>query len=99
MIQTKKDFIQEKYSNFIKILVDKSSVSQKELEANADIQSFKQMTPEDVLKFGLSTLQPYKNNLDFPAERVMQTFKIDPNDRSTKMIIINYLELILSIST
>lgn len=98
MIQSKKDFIQEKYSNFIKVLVDKSSVSQKELEDDADIQSFKQMTPEEILKFSISTLQPYKNNLDFPSVKIMETFKIDPLDKSTKMIIINYLELILSIS-
>ena len=57
------------------------------------------MTEEDILKFGLSTLQPYKNNLDFPAVKIMECFKIDPLDKSTKMIIINYLELILSIST
>lgn len=98
MIQSKKDFIQEKYKNFMNVLINKSLVSQKELEDDADIKSFKDMTPEDILKFGISTLQPYKNNLHFPAERVMETFKIDPNDRSTKMIIINYLELILSIS-
>ena len=99
MIQTKKEFIKQKYQNFIKVLVDKSSVSQEELEDDPDIQSFKSMTEEDVLKFGISTLKPYKNNLDFPAVRIMETFKIDPNDRSCKMIIINYLELILSIST
>jgi len=99
MIQSKKDFIQEKYKNFMNVLINKSCMSLEELENEPDIKSFKDMTPEDILKFGLSTLQPYKNNLDFPAERVMQTFKIDPTDRSTKMIIINYLELILSIST
>ena len=99
MIQTKKEFIQEKYKNFMNVLINKSCMSLEELENEPDIKSFKDMTEEDVLKFGLSTLQPYKNNLDFPADRVMQTFKIDPNDRSTKMIIVNYLELILSIST
>ena len=99
MIQSKKDFIQEKYKNFINVLINKSCMSLEELENEPDIKSFRDMTAEDILKFGLSTLQPYKNNLDFPAERVMQTFKIDPTDRSTKMIIINYLELILSIST
>jgi hypothetical protein len=99
MIQSKKDFIQEKYKNFMNVLINKSCMSLEELENEPDIKSFKDMTPEDILKFGLSTLQPYKNNLDFPAERVMQTFKIDPLDKSTKMIIINYLEMILSIST
>ena len=98
-MQSKKEFIKQKYANFIKVLVDKSSLTLEQLENEPDIQSFKDMTEEDILKFGLSTLQPYKNNLDFPADRVMQTFKIDPNDRSTKLIIINYLELILSIST
>ena len=98
MIQTKKQFISEKYANFIKVLVDKSSLTLEELENEPDIQSFKQMTEEDILKFGLATLQPYKNNLNFCAEKIMETFKIDLNDRSAKMIIINYLELILSIS-
>jgi len=99
MIQSKKDFIQEKYKNFMNVLINKSCMSLEELENEPDIKSFKDMTPEDILKFGLSTLQPYKNNLDFPAVKIMETFKIDPTDRSTKMIIINYLELILSIST
>ena len=97
MIQSKKEFIKQKYANFIKVLVDKSSLTLEQLENEPDIQSFKDMTEEDILKFGLSTLQPYKNNLDFPAVKIMETFKI-PNDRSTKLIIINYLELILSIS-
>jgi hypothetical protein len=99
MIQSKKEFIKQKYANFIKVLVDKSSLTLEQLENEPDIQSFKDMTEEDILKFGLSTLQPYKNNLDFPAVKIMECFKIDPNDRSTKLIIINYLELILSIST
>ena len=99
MIQSKKEFIKQKYANFIKVLVDKSSLTLEQLENEPDIQSFKDMTEEDILKFGLSTLQPYKKNLDFPAVKIMETFKIDPTDRSTKMIIINYLELILSIST
>ena len=98
MIQSKKEFIKQKYANFIKVLVDKSSLTLEELENEPDIQSFKSMSEEDILKFGLSTLQPYKNNLDFPAVKIMETFKIDSNDRSAKMIIINYLELILSIS-
>jgi len=98
-MQTKKDFIKQKYKNFMNVLIDKSSLSLQELENEPDIRDFKNMTEEDILKFGLSTLQPYKNNLDFPAVKIMETFKIDPTDRSTKMIIINYLELILSIST
>ena len=98
-MQTKKDFIKQKYKNFMNVLIDKSSLTLEELENEPDIKSFKDMTEEDILKFGLSTLQPYKNNLDFPAVKIMETFKIDPTDRSTKMIIINYLELILSIST
>ena len=98
-MQTKKQFISEKYKNFMNVLIDKSSLSLEELENEPDIRDFKNMTEEDILKFGLSTLQPYKNNLDFPAFKIMETFKIDPTDRSTKMIIINYLELILSIST
>ena len=98
-MQTKKDFIKQKYKNFMNVLIDKSCMSLEELENEPEIKSFKDMTEEDILKFSISTLQPYKNNLDFPADRVMQTFKIDPNDRSAKMIIINYLELILSISS
>ena len=98
-MQTKKDFIKHKYKNFMNVLIDKSSLTLEELENEPDIRDFKNMTEEDILKFGLSTLQPYKNNLDFPAVKIMECFKIDPLDKSTKMIIINYLELILSIST
>ena len=97
-MQTKKDFIKQKYTNFMNVLIDKSSLTLEELENEPDIQSFKSMSEEDILKFGLTTLQPYKNNLNFCAEKIMETFKIDLNDRSAKMIIINYLELILSIS-
>ena len=32
MIQTKKQFIQQNYANFIKVLVDKISFTQEELE-------------------------------------------------------------------
>ena len=99
MIQTKKDFIKQKYANFIKVLVDKSSLTLEELENEPDIRDFKNMTEEDILKFGVSTLQPYKKNLDFCAVKIIETFKIDPNDRSAKLIIINYLKLILSISS
>ncbi len=99
MIQTKKEFIKNKYSNFIKVLVDKSSLSQEELECEPDIRDFKNMTEENILKFSISTLQPYKKNLDFPAVKIMETFKIDANDRSCKLIIINYLELFFSISS
>jgi hypothetical protein len=98
-MQSKKDFIKEKYTNFINVLLDKSSVSQKELENDTDIKEFKEMTEADVLKFAISTLKPYKNNLDFPSYKIMETFKIDTNDKSTKMIIINYLELLLSIAS
>ena len=98
-MQTKKDFTKQKYKNFMNVLIDKSSLTLEELENEPDIRDFKNMTEEDILKFGLSTLQPYKNNLDFPAVKIMECFKIDPLDKSTKMIIINYLELILSIST
>jgi hypothetical protein len=98
-MQTKKDFIKQKYKNFMNVLIDKSSLTLEELENEPDIQSFKLMSEEDILKFSISTLKPYKNNLDFPAIKVMECFKIDPLDKSTKLIIVNYLELILSISS
>ena len=43
-MQSKKDFIKEKYTNFINVLLDKSSVSQTELENDPDIKEFKEMT-------------------------------------------------------
>ena len=62
MIQSKKEFIKSKYANFIKILIVKSSLTKEELETEANIRDFKNMTEEDILKFSISTLQPYKKN-------------------------------------
>ena len=56
-MQTKKQFISEKYKNFMNVLIDKSSLTREQLENEPDIRDFKNMTEEDILKFGLSTLQ------------------------------------------
>ena len=59
-MQTKKNFIKQKYANFMNVLIDKSVLTKEELEFEPDIRDFKNMSEEDILKFGISTLQPYK---------------------------------------
>jgi hypothetical protein len=98
-MESKKEFIHQKYQNFINFLVEKSSLTYEQLQDEEEIKDFKNMQPEDIIKFGMSTLRTYKNNLDYPASKIMEIFKIDINDRSAKLIIFNYLELILSLST
>ena len=94
-MQSKKDFLDQKYQNFINFLVERSSLSYEQLQDQEEIQDFKNMQTQDIIKFGMSTLKTYKNNLDYPATKIMEIFKIDINDRSAKLIIFNYLELIL----
>ena len=55
-MQTKKDFIKQKYKHFMNVLIDKSLLTREELENEPDIRDFKNLTEEDILKFGLSTL-------------------------------------------
>ena len=54
------------------------------------------MTEEELIIFAVNKLSPYKNNLCYPAKKIMEIFKID-EDNQKRLMIENYLELILSL--
>ena len=54
------------------------------------------MKEEELIIFAINKLSPYKNNLSYPAKRIMEIFKID-EDNQKRLMIENYLELILSL--
>ena len=93
----KRDYLRLKYNNMQLYLISNSTLNTNELENNEDIKSFKEMTEEQIIVFAIKNLKPYKKDLTFPAKKIMDVFKIDTNNRSILLMIINYLELILSL--
>ena len=95
-MKTKRDFLKEKYESFQLYLMSQSSITSEELENDEDVIEFKKMNEEKLIIFGINKLSPYKNNLSYPAKRIMEIFKIDENNQK-RLMIENYLELILSL--
>ena len=93
----KRDYLRLKYNNMQLYLISHSTLESNELENNEDIKEFKKMTEEQIIVFAIKNLVPYKKDLTFPAKKIMDVFKIDTNNRSILLMIINYLELILSL--
>jgi hypothetical protein len=95
-MKTKRDFLKEKYESFQSYLMSQSNIKFEELENNEDVIEFRKMSEEQLIMFAINKLSPYKNNLSYPAKRIMQIFKIDENNQK-RLMIENYLELILSL--
>ena len=95
-MKTKRDFLREKYDSFKSYLMSQSSLDSNELEQNEDVIEFRKMNEEQLIMFAINKLSPYKNNLGYPAKRIMEIFKIDENNQK-RLMIENYLELILSL--
>ena len=95
-MKTKRDFLREKYDSFKSYLMSQSSLDSNELEQNEDVIEFRKMNEEQLIMFAINKLSPYKNNLSYPAKRIMEIFKIDENNQK-RLMIENYLELILSL--
>ena len=93
----KRDYLRLKYNNMQLYLISHSTLESNELENNEDIKEFKKMTEEQIIVFAIKNLVSYKKDLTFPAKKIMDVFKIDTNNRSILLMIINYLELILSL--
>ena len=93
----KRDYLRLKYHNSQLYLISHSSLEYNELENNEDIKEFKKMTEEEIILFGIKHLRPYKSNLEFPGKKIMDIFKIDTTNRSVLLMVINYLQLILSL--
>ena len=93
----KRDYLRLKYNNMQLYLISNSTLNTNELENNEDIKSFKEMSEEQIIVFAIKNLKTYKKDLTFPAKKIMDVFKIDTNNRSILLMIINYLELILSL--
>ena len=96
-MKTKRDYLKEKYNSFQVYLVSQSNIEPHELENNEDVKEFRKMTEEELIIFAVNKLNPYKNNLSYPAKRIMQIFQISPEDNQKRLMIENYLELILSL--
>ena len=92
----KRDYLRLKYNNMQLYLISHSTLESNELENNEDIKEFKKMTEEQIIVFAIKNLRPYKSNLEYPAKKIMDVFKINDN-RSVLLMIMNYLELILSL--
>ena len=89
---SRKDFLNEKFSNF-KISI--ASKTPSDFIVSPDIERFNSMTEEEVLTFAITHLKPYRNNIDYPTRKICEMFSIDFNDKSTSLIIANYLELFI----
>ena len=95
-MKSKREYLKEKYNSFQVYLVSQSNIEPHELENNEDVKEFRKMTEEELIIFAVNKLNPYKNNLSYPAKRIMDIFKID-QDNQKRLMIENYLELILSL--
>ena len=95
-MKTKRDFLKEKYESFKSYLMSQSNIKSEELENDESVIEFRKMSEEQLIMFAINKLSPYKNNLTYPAKRIMQIFKIDENNQK-RLMIENYLELILSL--
>ena len=89
---SRKDFLNEKFSNF-KVFIKSKTPS--DFIASADVERFNAMSDEQILTFAITHLLPHKNNIDFPTRKICEMFSIDFNEKSTSLIIANYLELFI----
>ena len=95
--KTKRHFLKEKYQSFQSYLMSQSTITSEELENDEDVIEFRKMNEEQLIMFAINKLSPYKNNnLSYPAKRIMEIFKIEENNQK-RLMIENYLELILSL--
>ena len=95
-MKSKREFLKEKYESFQLYLMSQSTITSEELENDEDVIEFRKMNEEQLIMFAINKLSPYKNNLSYPAKRIMEIFKIDQNNQK-RLMIENYLELILSL--
>ena len=95
-MKTKRDFLKEKYESFQSYLMSQSNINSEELENDEDVIEFRKMNEKQLIMFAINKLSPYKNNLSYPAKRIMEIFKIEENNQK-RLMIENYLELILSL--
>ena len=89
---SRKDFLNEKFSNFKSFITSKTP---SDFIVSPDIERFNAMTEEQILTFAITHLKPYRNNIDYPTRKICEMFQIDFNDKSTSLIIANYLELFI----
>ena len=95
-MKSKRLFLKEKYESFQLYLMSQSNIKSEELENDEDVIEFRKMNEEQLIYFAINKLSPYKNNLSYPAKRIMEIFKIEENNQK-RLMIENYLELILSL--
>ena len=91
---SKRDYLRQKFENFIKFIESKTP---SDFETNEEIERFKAMSEEDIITFAVSHLMPYKNNIEYPTKSLCEMFKFDFNDKNVSLMIANYLELFISL--
>ena len=91
---SKRQFLREKFDNF-KIFIE--SKTPRHFQPTEDIIEFNNMTEEDLIKFAITHLAPYKNSIDYPTRALCEMFELDFNDKSISLIVANYLELFISL--
>ena len=95
-MKTKRDFLKEKYESFQSYLMSQSNIKSEELENDESVIEFRKMNESELIMFAINKLSLYKNNISYPAKRIMEIFKIEENNQK-RLMIENYLELILSL--
>lgn len=93
---SKREYLRQKYKNFQTFLLSSSTVDQYILEGTEDVRAFSEMTEEQLIVFAITKLKPYKDDLSYPCTKIMEVFKIR-DEKATRFMIINYLELLLSL--
>lgn len=95
VVESKRQWLREKYNNLKTMLISCSDLTTQEFNESEEIKEFINLSEEDLILFAINKLTGFKNNLDYPSQRIMEVFKI--SDQSKKGIIINYLQLFLSV--
>ena len=91
---SRREFLREKFDNF-KIFIE--SKTPPHFQPTEDIIQFNNMTEEDLIKFAITNLAPYKNSIDYPTKALCEMFELDFNNKSISLIVANYLELFISL--
>ena len=61
--------------SFKNYLINQSTISPDSLENDENVKEFRRMTEEELIIFAVNKLSPYKNNLSYPAKKIMEIFK------------------------
>lgn len=95
VVESKRQWLREKYNNFKMMLIAATTLSSQEFNESEEIKEFINLSEDDLILFCINKLVQFKDHLEYPTNRIVEIFKI--TDQSKKGIIQNYLELFLSV--